>query len=261
MSSFLQIPRELRDLIVTEVLTSSITVSQEDAEIPPTTIFPSKPLHQAYTAYGLLHTNQQLQIEVIEALARIRPRADFKLDVVVPDDAQKRVVALRPSSHCVPKRFDQLEEINLTLHLAIEKTYEANVRMLGYLVYYGASRMFNLHHQLIQTFQQAARIPCVNIIIVPSCEFLAQVHSEPVAFDDFMAVGEPPWAFYYMNVVMGASEKYGMHPDRFSSVRKDMIAAVMGPCMSGMLGDKSERVRIWVEDGANGKWEVGNRDH
>jgi hypothetical protein len=258
MASLLQLPRELRDLIVVEVITAPIAVSPDKGLIPSKHILPRAPFREIYTAYGLLLANRQLHAEATEALKHMRPSANFHINVAPPNDANTRRVALCFVSLCVPRRYEQLEETNTTLYLDVEGTYEANVRMLGNLAYYGASRLYNYHRKLIHRFQQADHVPCANITIVPSCDLLAQRRGEPVSIDDAMALRDQPWVYVY-DSVMGASDKYGTHPDRFTLIRKDMIAAVIDPWMMG-LGAHVGKVRIWVADGANGKWEVTKED-
>jgi len=264
MTSLLQIPRELRDIITVDVLTSPIAVSPDYAQISSKHVLPIVPFHRLYTGYGLLLANRQLHAEATDALKHMCPSANFRIDAVPPDECHPIDFAFRFASYCVPRRYKQLEQVNLSIHLAVEETYDANVRMLGYaVVSYGASRIYIIHSKLVQRFQQADRVPCTNINIVPSCDFLEQQRHEPVTFDDPMANCSSLWLdfnhmFDFRNLVMGALDKYETHPDRFSLMRKDMIAALIYPWFAEL--SHTDRVRIWVVGGANGEWEIGKQE-
>ncbi|KAF2688354.1 hypothetical protein K458DRAFT_147093 [Lentithecium fluviatile CBS 122367] len=256
MSAFLSIPRELRDLVIEEVVTSSITAPPELAQSAVRRIMPLPPSHRVYTAYSLLLTNWQLHAEVTEALERLRPRATVHIEATFTNPTNQFSWDLRPLCLRIPKRSQWLEGIDLVIHAVCEETYQANVQMLANVFWHEESKLIGLIPTILHLSTNADNIPRLNIEVIPSCDFLGQVRNKPMDYDDTLATDEPPWCPEYSNFWGSRNVESSTDPERYILLRRKIISAGIAAWVREWFVTWVRSITIWVGGGAVGRWEV-----
>lgn len=262
MHTLLSLPREIRDLIITFGL-PPITIKEGiiHANIRTLAInMPQvmRPSQESDTVPNLLLTNWQLNHETKECIRLVRPTMTVAATKALGMD--QNACTLRFSWSYPPLRYERMEEIDLKLVLHANKTYDANISLIGDVFKTGSLEPI-LSHMIDTTIKRdevgdsdattekrhrnTYDVKRINIYIFPSCDIFEAAEHVTLDRDDALFQGLCSWKASDESMRTRYSKEInGPTLHRRWRIGDGMRQELYN--LSGDLGDNLQRVAIYL---------------